>query len=79
MIQEHYGVLDPDEVILKIVWDDLRRPLPPLDQYIKFQLPYEAPKHPGIPSIEEIEKGIEEIVPAIVPDSLRYVELVNAL
>ncbi|KAF1917926.1 hypothetical protein BDU57DRAFT_444739 [Ampelomyces quisqualis] len=40
---------------------DYRSPVDiPLSQFTKLKLPYEAPFHPDLPSLEDIEKGMEE-------------------
>lgn len=57
--KEHYGVETGCEAI-DLKFNDSEGPIPPMHQWTKLQLPYEAAVHPGIPSFDEIEKGMIE-------------------
>jgi hypothetical protein len=61
VLMEHYGVADYMKVMdLQMEDHDSYLWHLPLDQWTKLKLPYEAPEHPGIPSMEEIERGMRE-------------------
>ncbi|KAF2817553.1 uncharacterized protein BDZ99DRAFT_513791 [Mytilinidion resinicola] len=55
VLLEHYGVTTDDE-IFRFQIDERNRPS--ADQVVVTKFPYEAPEHPGIPSMAEIEKGM---------------------
>lgn len=60
VLQEHYGVETVTEV-RKLILKDFREEWPlPLSQATKLKLPYEAPSHPDIPSIGEIDRAMVE-------------------
>jgi hypothetical protein len=61
ILQDYFGV-SVAEVARKIHdanFDNQRKTRPPLEQWITMKFPYEAPDHPPLPSIEEIEKAIK--------------------
>ncbi|KAI8931086.1 hypothetical protein NX059_012097 [Plenodomus lindquistii] len=62
IIEKYYG-LQTKEDIINASYEDARKrrsssPDKLTSSYSKLQLPYEAPQHPGIPSIEAIEEGM---------------------
>jgi len=59
ILKEHYGVETGSEAF-DLNFHDRKNPRPPLHQWTKLQLPYEAPIHPSIPSFDEIEQGMIE-------------------
>jgi hypothetical protein len=59
ILRQRYGVETGSEA-MDLKFHDRKNPLAPLHQWTKLQLPYEAPIHPGIPSFDEIEKGMVE-------------------
>jgi hypothetical protein len=56
VVQKYYGTTDMEEVFAMRIRDLTGDP-PPLDQWIKMKLPYNAPNHPKLPSLEEIESA----------------------
>ncbi|KAF2797009.1 hypothetical protein K505DRAFT_270242, partial [Melanomma pulvis-pyrius CBS 109.77] len=59
VLQEHWGVSTFLEACA--LRDTVYfMPPPPLDQWVTLKLPYEAPEHPGIPSMDEIEKAMQD-------------------
>lgn len=61
VLNEHYGVetFNGPKGIWSVMNTDRDLPSLPLNQWVTMKLPYEAPEHPGIPSIEDIEHGMQ--------------------
>ncbi|KAF1960258.1 hypothetical protein CC80DRAFT_544708 [Byssothecium circinans] len=56
--QKYYNVQTYDEA--RALYDTIHSQTIPLSSATKLQLPYEAASHPGIPSFDEIDKGMKE-------------------
>ncbi|KAF2785817.1 hypothetical protein K505DRAFT_368773 [Melanomma pulvis-pyrius CBS 109.77] len=59
VLEEHYGV-DSFSKSGYFIVNDKHNHRPPLDQWTTLKLPYEAPTHPPIPSVEEIVKTLSK-------------------
>lgn len=60
VLQEHWGVSTFQEAIPLQRAQAYNTSPRPLDQWAALKIPYEAPEHPGIPSMDEIEKGMQD-------------------
>lgn len=62
VIEEHSATRNIDDMwaISSADFDPEITPRPPLNNWIKIKLPYEATEHPVLPSLEEIDKGMRE-------------------
>jgi hypothetical protein len=60
ILQEWYGVKTAQEALEIFNVDCMADNGIPFSQWTKLKLPYEAPSHPGIPSLEDIKKGMKE-------------------
>lgn len=58
ILQEHYGVETTRGAIPLLQKDFSASPLP-LSYWTTLELPYEAPSHPDIPSLDEIERAMK--------------------
>jgi hypothetical protein len=56
---EHYG-FTTDREVYRFRMESREHHRPTADQVVATKFPYEAPEHPGIPSMAEIEKGMKE-------------------
>lgn len=59
IFQEHFNVQTYEEAFRVRFTSKRPGPPGPISSYTKLTLPYEAPSHPGIPSLEEIAIGME--------------------
>lgn len=61
ILTESYGTTSDTEV-LEIITEDYNRAWygPPREHWTKLQLPYEAPGHPGLPSLQEIRSAFDD-------------------
>lgn len=60
IIQKYYGQQSIPEIKKAGSRTFYFAPQKPTSLYTKLKLPYEAPQHPGIPSIEKIEEGMSK-------------------
>lgn len=75
VFQEHFGVNTHKEALNEHDLDAC--PRGPLSNFTKLPLPYEAPNHPGIPTVEEIQAAMKTENRLSVFSSMRDVCIVG--